>query len=87
MCKAVILSAYGSGNLPISEENGALSALEAAVKREILVVVISQCACLETQSNSNQAEVDSRQVPYPTFILSTPKAERSCREGSCPGTI
>ncbi|ORX40891.1 putative asparaginase [Kockovaella imperatae] len=43
-CKAVILSAYGSGNLPISEENGALAALEAAVKRDILVVVISQCA-------------------------------------------
>ena len=42
-CKAVILSAYGSGNLPINPENGTLAALEEAVKREILVVVISQC--------------------------------------------
>ncbi|TXT10836.1 hypothetical protein VHUM_02341 [Vanrija humicola] len=42
-CKAVIVSAFGSGNLPIKEETGVLQALEAAVKREILVVVISTC--------------------------------------------
>jgi lysophospholipase len=42
-CKAVIISAFGSGNLPVKEESGVLQALEAAVKREILVVVISEC--------------------------------------------
>ncbi|ORY21160.1 Asparaginase/glutaminase [Naematelia encephala] len=42
-CRAVILSAYGSGNLPISEEAGILGALRKAVDKEILVVVISQC--------------------------------------------
>lgn len=42
-CKAIILSAYGSGNLPISESSGVLEALKKAVEREILVVVISQC--------------------------------------------
>lgn len=45
-CKAVIVSAFGSGNLPIKEETGVLQALEAAVKREILVVVISTCGCM-----------------------------------------
>ena len=44
-CKAVILSAYGSGNLPIDPASGVLDAMEEAVKREILVVVISQCKC------------------------------------------
>lgn len=42
-CRAVILSAYGSGNLPINEESGVIDALKRAVEREILVVVISQC--------------------------------------------
>lgn len=42
-CKAVILSAFGSGNLPIHEKGGILAALEEAVKKEILVVVTSQC--------------------------------------------
>ncbi|EIW69292.1 hypothetical protein TREMEDRAFT_68620 [Tremella mesenterica DSM 1558] len=42
-CKAVILSAYGSGNLPLDPSNGVLKALEDAVSMEILVVVISQC--------------------------------------------
>lgn len=42
-CQAVILSAYGSGNLPINDESGMLDALKRAVEREILVVVISQC--------------------------------------------
>lgn len=43
-CKAVILSAYGSGNLPLDMENGVLEALKNMVEREVLVVVISQCA-------------------------------------------
>ncbi|KAI9637164.1 putative asparaginase [Dioszegia hungarica] len=43
-CRAVILSAYGSGNLPIGERSGVLEALKGAVEREILVVVISQCS-------------------------------------------
>lgn len=42
-CKAVIISAFGSGNLPIKEESGVLQALEATVRREILVVVVSSC--------------------------------------------
>jgi lysophospholipase len=42
-CKAVIISAFGSGNLPVKEESGVLQALEATVKREILVVVVSSC--------------------------------------------
>lgn len=42
-CKAVILSAYGSGNLPINEESAILPALRSAVEKEILIVVISQC--------------------------------------------
>ncbi|BEJ13479.1 hypothetical protein CspHIS471_0306530 [Cutaneotrichosporon sp. HIS471] len=42
-CKAVIISAFGSGNLPIKEESGVLQALEATVKRKILVVVVSSC--------------------------------------------
>lgn len=42
-CRAVIIAAFGSGNLPTKEETGVLQALEAAVKREILVVVISAC--------------------------------------------
>lgn len=42
-CRAVIISAFGSGNLPVKEESGVLQALEAAVKRGILVVVISGC--------------------------------------------
>jgi len=42
-CQAVILSAYGSGNLPINEESGMLAALKRAVEKEILIVVISQC--------------------------------------------
>lgn len=42
-CKAVILSAYGSGNLPINEESGVMEALRKAVEKEILIVVISQC--------------------------------------------
>jgi lysophospholipase len=42
-CRAVILSGYGSGNLPIGERSGVLQALKGAVEREILVVVISQC--------------------------------------------
>lgn len=44
-CRAVILSAYGSGNLPINPSSGILDALRGAVEKEILVVVISQCAC------------------------------------------
>ncbi|OCF35972.1 asparaginase [Kwoniella heveanensis BCC8398] len=43
-CKAVIISAYGSGNLPINEESGVLQSLKRLVEREVLVVVISQCA-------------------------------------------
>jgi lysophospholipase len=42
-CRAVILSAYGSGNLPLRAESGIIEALKEAVEREILVVVISQC--------------------------------------------
>ncbi|EJT52150.1 asparaginase [Trichosporon asahii var. asahii CBS 2479] len=42
-CKAVIISAFGSGNMPVKEETGVLQALENAVKRELLVVVISAC--------------------------------------------
>jgi lysophospholipase len=42
-CRAIILSAYGSGNLPINPGSGVLEALKAAVAKEILVVVISQC--------------------------------------------
>ncbi|GFZ51285.1 LOW QUALITY PROTEIN: hypothetical protein JCM24511_09045 [Saitozyma sp. JCM 24511] len=42
-CRAVILSAYGSGNLPINPASGVLDALKGAVEKEILVVVISQC--------------------------------------------
>jgi lysophospholipase len=49
-CRAVILSAYGSGNLPVNDESGMLSALQRAVEREILIVVISQC-----QSSSSRA--------------------------------
>ncbi|WRT70916.1 uncharacterized protein IL334_007915 [Kwoniella shivajii] len=43
-CKAVIISAYGSGNLPINPESGVLQSLKRMVDKEILVVVISQCA-------------------------------------------
>ncbi len=43
-CRAVILSAYGSGNLPLNPEGAVLQALEKAVQKEILVVVISQCS-------------------------------------------
>ncbi|KAK8845631.1 hypothetical protein IAR55_006347 [Kwoniella newhampshirensis] len=43
-CRAVILSAYGSGNLPLDEKNGLLDSLKRLVEREVLVVVISQCA-------------------------------------------
>ncbi|WVR08794.1 hypothetical protein IAU60_005852 [Kwoniella sp. DSM 27419] len=43
-CRAVIISAYGSGNLPINEESGVLASLKRLVERELLVVVISQCA-------------------------------------------
>ncbi|WWC98371.1 hypothetical protein V866_005262 [Kwoniella sp. B9012] len=42
-CKAVIISAYGSGNLPINEHSGVLLSLKRMVEKEILVVVISQC--------------------------------------------
>ncbi|WWC72785.1 uncharacterized protein I206_106749 [Kwoniella pini CBS 10737] len=42
-CKAVIISAYGSGNLPINEKSGILESLKRMVEKEILVVVISQC--------------------------------------------
>ncbi|WWC92537.1 uncharacterized protein L201_007496 [Kwoniella dendrophila CBS 6074] len=42
-CKAVVISAYGSGNLPINEESGVLQSLKRMVQKEILVVVISQC--------------------------------------------
>ncbi|KAL7420925.1 hypothetical protein Q5752_004879 [Cryptotrichosporon argae] len=42
-CRAVIITAFGSGNLPVKEETGVLQALEEAVKRGVLVVVISQC--------------------------------------------
>jgi lysophospholipase len=42
-CRAVILHAFGSGNLPVKEEGGVLEALKRAVEKEILVVVISQC--------------------------------------------
>ncbi|WWC64994.1 uncharacterized protein I303_107608 [Kwoniella dejecticola CBS 10117] len=42
-CKAVIISAYGSGNLPINEHSGVLQSLKRMVEKEILVVVISQC--------------------------------------------
>jgi lysophospholipase len=45
-CRAVIISAYGSGNLPISERSGMLDALRKAVEREILVVVLSQCTLI-----------------------------------------
>lgn len=44
-CRAVILSAYGSGNMPLAEGNGVLEALKGLVEREVLVVVISQCQC------------------------------------------
>ncbi|WVQ86289.1 hypothetical protein IAT38_008457 [Cryptococcus sp. DSM 104549] len=43
-CRAVILSAYGSGNLPLDPSNGVLEALKQMVEREVLVAVISQCA-------------------------------------------
>ncbi|WWD22584.1 hypothetical protein CI109_107077 [Kwoniella shandongensis] len=43
-CRAIILSAYGSGNLPLDEKNGMLVSLKRLVEREVLVVVISQCA-------------------------------------------
>lgn len=42
-CKAVIIRAFGSGNMPVKAETGVLQALEEAVKRELLVVVISAC--------------------------------------------
>ncbi|ODN75544.1 hypothetical protein L202_06670 [Cryptococcus amylolentus CBS 6039] len=43
-CRAVILSAYGSGNLPLDPSNGVIEALKEMVEREIMVVVLSQCA-------------------------------------------
>lgn len=55
-CKAIILSAYGSGNLPISEGSGVLAALKRAVEKEILVVVISQCKSLRLIAASTVAE-------------------------------
>jgi lysophospholipase len=42
-CKGVILCAYGSGNMPMSEKSGMKEALKEVVGKEILVVVISQC--------------------------------------------
>nr|ODN74914.1 asparaginase [Cryptococcus depauperatus CBS 7841] len=43
-CRAVILSAYGGGHLPLDLGNGVLDALKQMVHKEVLVVVISQCA-------------------------------------------
>ncbi|KAM0751826.1 putative asparaginase, partial [Meredithblackwellia eburnea MCA 4105] len=42
-CEAVILAAFGSGNVPISPESGFLTAVKWAIKRGVFVVVVSQC--------------------------------------------
>lgn len=42
-CRGVILSAYGSGNMPMSDRSGMREALKEVVEKEIMVVVISQC--------------------------------------------
>ena len=55
-CRAVIISAYGSGNLPISERSGMLEALKKAVEREILVVVLSQCTSILLLERSSELD-------------------------------
>jgi L-asparaginase/Glu-tRNA(Gln) amidotransferase subunit D len=44
-CKGIILCAYGSGNMPMSDASGMKEALREVVGKEIMVVVISQCGC------------------------------------------
>lgn len=73
-CKAIILSAYGSGNLPISEGSGVLAALKRAVEREILVVVISQCESLALLSACTAEWTQARSL---MCIPCTHKDERS----------
>ncbi|KAI5480302.1 putative Asparaginase [Pseudohyphozyma bogoriensis] len=42
-CKALIVSAFGMGHLPIKEGAGVLKVLEGAIKRGVMVVLLSQC--------------------------------------------
>lgn len=45
-CDALILSAYGSGNLPIRDEVGLLEVIKRAIRAGTMVVVVSQCKAL-----------------------------------------
>ncbi|KAK4689658.1 L-asparaginase, partial [Tremellales sp. Uapishka_1] len=72
-CRAVILSAFGSGNLPVTPESGVLEALIKAVENEILVVVLSQ-----------YEDVDANDMIYPELHAALLRSTQA--QGTSPPT-